>query len=72
LQKRALDQQLKALEVQIEAIETELEKLAHDMCDVRIYSDPESTKAIVQKQKALQVELDEAYALWAELTDEQS
>lgn len=68
-QRKAQEQQLKAIEQQIEAIETELEKLAHDLCDERIYSNPEETKAIAIAQKRLQGELDAAYTKWSELTE---
>lgn len=69
-QKRAVGQQLKALEQEIEVIETTLEQLAHDLCNEHVYSDPERTKAIVQQQKNLQVNLDDAYSRWSELSED--
>lgn len=68
-QRKAQEQALKAIEQQIEAIETQLEKLAHDLCDERIYSNPEEAKAVVATQKRLQAELDAAYAKWSDLTE---
>lgn len=63
--KRSQEQALRDLEKRIESIESQLEDLAHELCDERVYSDPEKTRTIVLKQKQLQSELDTAYHEWS-------